>query len=226
MNALNQLVPAFGVRNFIYKVNFKTFTHSCIFFFYWALSFELCHSDIAYSSIMEKFEGKSQSNFSKLGWEKFPLLIFIFSPTSKEIKKKPRKKLVAGFKVISCSLQSDLWWKVCQTKAFQQHSAAELSKFKPALHQHTTYQWNAHQREQIMFRISLSYLNHNKRLYESMYNEHLIFYPTSLHLFSFFAWLFRPSREDIWYYENFFCEAFYPNVTFKMRGTDTWIEFY
>lgn len=155
------------------------------FFFYWALSFELCHSDIAYSSIMEKFEGKSQSNFSKLGWEKFPLLIFIFSPTSKEIKKKPRKKLVAGFKVISRSLQSDLWWKVCQTKAFQQHSAAELSKFKPALHQHTTYQWNAHQREQIMFRISLSYLNHNKRLYESMYNEHLIFYPTSLHLFSF-----------------------------------------
>lgn len=166
-----------------------------IFIFYWAFSFELHHSDSTYSSIMEKFKDESQSSFSKLGWEKFPLFMFIFPLTSKKIKKETKKKLVAGFKVISCSLQSDFWWKVCQTKAFQQHSAAELSMFKPALHQRTTYQWNAHQRELIIFRISLSYLNHDKPLYESMYNEHLIFYPTSLNLKYFLFLLGCTSQE-------------------------------
>lgn len=41
---------------------------------------------------MEKFKDESQSSFSKLGWEKFPLFVFIFPPDFQKNKKRNQEK--------------------------------------------------------------------------------------------------------------------------------------
>lgn len=152
---------------------------------------------------------------------KFSIVHFL--PTPQLLRK--QEKTCSRHQVMSCSLQSDFWWKVCQPKAYQQHSAAELSKFKPALHQRTTYQWNALQREQTILRISLSYLNQDKLLHESIKNEHLIFCSTSLLWKCFVDDCISQQEKTSFDSEKIFCKAHCPNLTFKMKRTDTSVKF-